>query len=162
MRYSKKGILGVSKTTLYDTDYMNTLSYRTTDDNGLSIELLIDGQPLAKLSPEDEDTKIPYYNFEGDLPLGYWGQDDASIRRIGVCICGIAGCGSTECRVVREGDVIVFRNIRGCVNPHYPENDDGKEFRVTSENYDSVIANIMKEVTNYQTHADQASKGGNS
>jgi hypothetical protein len=133
---------------------MNTLSFRTTEDYGLSIELLIDGQPLAALSPDSEDTKIPYYYFEGDLPLGYWGQDDASIKCIGVCICGHAGCGSTECRVVREGDMVIFRNISGCVNPSYPENDDGKEFRVTSANYDSVIADIMNEVENYKARND--------
>ena len=133
---------------------MNTLSFRTTDDNGLSIELLIDGEPLSKLSPDDEDTKIPYYDFEGDLPLGYWGRDDASIKCIGVCICGHSGCGSTECRVVREGNTVVFRNISGCVNPNFPKPDDGKEFRVTSDNYDSVIAGIMDEVKNYKVRND--------
>ena len=55
---------------------MNTLSFRTTDDNGLSIELLIDGHPLVELV-DLGDTLIPYYYFEGDLPLGYWGVDDA-------------------------------------------------------------------------------------
>ena len=28
---------------------MNTLSYRCTEDNGLSFELLVDGQPLGNL-----------------------------------------------------------------------------------------------------------------
>jgi hypothetical protein len=135
---------------------MNTLSFRATEDYGLSIELLIDGQPLAKLSPDDEDTKIPYYYFEGDLPLGYWGQEDANIKCVGVCICGDAGCGSTECRVVREGDVVVFRDISSCVNPHYPEKNDGKEFRVASANYDSIIAEIIEEVAKYQAENDGA------
>jgi hypothetical protein len=133
---------------------MNTLSFRTTEDYGLSIELLIDGQPLAKLFPDDPDTKIPYYYFEGDLPLGYWGKDDASIKCIGVCICGEAGCGSTECRVVREGETIVFRDISSCVNPRYPEKNDGKEFRVTSDNYNSIIAEIMTEVKKYKVRND--------
>ena len=53
---------------------MNTLSFRTTEGHrGLSIELLIDGQSLAGIVGY-EDTLIPYYLFEGDLPLGYWGK----------------------------------------------------------------------------------------
>ena len=131
---------------------MNTFSFRTTGDHGLSVELLMDGQPFAKLFPDDPDTKIPYYEFEGDLPSGYWGQDDTSIKCIGVCICGISGCGRTECRVVREGDTVIFRNISSCVNPRYPEKDDGREFRVTSNNYDSVIADIMNKVENYKAN----------
>ncbi len=133
---------------------MNKLSFRATDDNGFSIELLIDGQPLSKLYPDDEETKIPYYYFESDLPRGYWWKDDPSIRIIGVCTCGEGGCGRTECRVVREGDVVVFRDISSCVNPHYPEKNDGKEFRVTSANYDSVIADIMDEIKNYKARND--------
>ncbi len=129
---------------------MSTLSYRCTEDHGLSIELLIDGQPLVELVDLGE-TLIPYYLFEGDLPLGYWGADDPSIKVIGVCSCGEAGCGSTECRVVREGDVIVFRDFSGCVNPNVPQKKkEEKEFRVTSVNYNSVIADIMKQVVDYQ------------
>lgn len=134
---------------------MNTLSFRTTEDHGLSIELLIDGQPLAQMFPDDPDTKIPYYDFEGGLPLGYWGQEDSSIKCIGVCICGHSGCGRTECRVVREGETVVFRNISSCVNPHHPEKDGGKEFRVTSANYDAVTADIMKQVLDYQARTEQ-------
>ena len=129
---------------------MNTLSYRCTADHGLSIELLIDGQPLVELIGM-EDTLIPYYLFEGDLPLGYWGVDDPSIKVIGVCSCGEAGCGSAECRVVREGETVVFRDFSGCVNPNVAQKQqEGKEFRITSINYDSVIANIMRQVADYQ------------
>jgi hypothetical protein len=133
---------------------MNTLSYRCTEDHGLSIELLLDGQSLVEFVELGDtttgDTSIPYYYFEGDLPLGYWGADDPSIKCIGVCSCGQSGCGAAECRVVREGDVIVFRDFSGCVNPKFPEKHDGeKEFRITSDNYDSVIADIMKQVADY-------------
>ena len=132
---------------------MNKLSYRCTEDNGLSIELLIDGQPLVELV-DLGDTLIPYYLFEGDLPLGYWGAGDPSIRCIGVCICGHAGCGAAECRVMREGDVVVFRDFSANVNPRYEwKEKGGKEFRVTSVNYDSVIADIMKQVADYQARA---------
>ena len=135
---------------------MNILSFRTTEEHrGLSIELLIDRQSLAGLGGF-EDTLIPYYLFEGDLPLGYWGADDPSIRCIGICICGTIGCGNNECRVVREGDMVVFRDFSGSVNPHMAQKqEEGKEFRVTAINYDSVIVDIMKEVTDYQARTEQ-------
>ena len=130
---------------------MNTLSFRTIEEHyGLAIELLIDGQSLAGLAGY-EDTLIPYYLFEGDLPLGYWGVDDPRIKCVSICICGCIGCGDNECRVVREDDVVVFRDFSGCVNPkHEPKEKDGREFRVTAVNYDSVLADIMKEVADYQ------------
>lgn len=130
---------------------MNTFSFRTLEAHrGLSIELLIDGRSLVKLI-DMEETLIPYYLFEGDLPLGYWGVDDPSIRCIGICVCGTLGCGNVECRVVCEGDVVAFRDFSGCVNPHAPQKtEEGKEFRVTSANYDSVIAAIMKQVAVYK------------
>ncbi len=139
---------------------MNTLSFRTTEEHrGLSIELLIDGQSLAGLVGY-EDTLIPYYLFEGDLPLGYWGVDDPSIKCVSICICGTIGCGNNECRVVREGDVVIFRDFSGNVNPkHERKEKDEKEFRVTSVNYDSVIADIMKEVADYQARTEQVAGG---
>ena len=74
-----------------------------------------------------------------------------SIKCIGVCICGQSGCGAAECRVVREGDVVVFRDFSGNVNPkHEQKEKDGREFRVTAVNYDSVIADIMKQAADYQ------------
>ncbi len=106
-----------------------------------------------------DETTIPYHMFEGDLPLGYWGQDDPSIKCIGVCICGNAGCGSAECRVVREGDVFVFRHFSGSLKPNVEWKEKwkeaGKEFRVTSVNYDSVIAGIMRQVADYQASTEQ-------
>ena len=143
---------------------MNTLSFRTTEDHGLSIELLMDGKPLVELvdlaDPTTGDTTIPYYMFVGDLPLGYWGVDDSSIRCIGVCCCGCSGCGAAECRVVRGGNEVVFRDFSGCVNPEFPqENKEGKEFRITSANYDSVIADIMKHVLDYQARTEQVAGG---
>jgi hypothetical protein len=129
---------------------MNTLSFRTTEDHGFSIELLIDGQPLVELV-DMADTLIPFYYFEGDLPLGYWGADDPSIKCIGVCSCGESGCGAAECRVVREGNVVVFRDFSGNINPQYEQKEkNGREYRVTAANYDSVIADIMKQVADYQ------------
>lgn len=131
---------------------MNTLGYRSTEDNGLSIELLIDGQPLVELIGL-EDTAIPYWLFEGDLPhfRWYYGEDDPSIKGIGVCSCGERGCGCVECRIVREGDVVVFRDFSADLRPK----GERKEFRVTSANYDSVIAEIMRQVADYQACTEQ-------
>jgi hypothetical protein len=129
---------------------MNTFGFRTTGDHGLSVELLMDGKSLVEFVHLG-DSLIPYYYFEGDLPSGYWGGDDPSIKVIGVCSCGEAGCGSAECRVIREGDTVVFRDFSSCVNPHVAEKEKPKkEFRVSPANYDFVIAEIMKQVTDFQ------------
>ena len=139
---------------------MNTLSFRTIEEHyGLAIELLIDGQSLAGLAGY-EDTLIPYYLFEGDLPLGYWGEDDPTIKCVGICICGAIGCGNNECRVIRADDLVIFRNFSGNVNPQDERKEkDGKQFRVTSVNYDSVIADIMRQITDYQARTGQVAGG---
>ena len=130
---------------------MNTLSYRLTEDNGLSVELLIDGHSLVELIGL-EDRTIPYWYFEGDLPhfSWYYGEEDSSIKCIGVCSCGEAGCGCVQCRVVREGHVVIFRDFNADLRPK----DERKEFRVTSANCDSVIADIMRQVADYQARPE--------
>jgi hypothetical protein len=128
---------------------MNTLSFRTSEENGFSIELLIDGQSFIELVGYDSSL-IPHYMFEGDLPQGYWGEADPNIKCIGICCCGAPGCGDEECRVIRQGDVVIFRDFSGIVNPKHPSNrNEGIEFRVSSVNYDSVMADIMRQVGDY-------------
>lgn len=52
---------------------------------------------------------------------------------------------------MREGNVVVFRDFSVNINPKYEQKEkDGREYRVTTANYDSVIANIMKQVADYQ------------
>jgi hypothetical protein len=46
---------------------MPTLSYRCTEDNGLSFELLVDGEPLGALIGS-RDTAFPYWIVEDGLP----------------------------------------------------------------------------------------------
>ena len=46
---------------------MPTLGYRCTEDNGLSFELLVDGQPLGDLVGS-RDTAFPYWIVEDGLP----------------------------------------------------------------------------------------------
>jgi hypothetical protein len=76
--------------------------------------------------------EFPHWLFEDDLPL-YSGGDDSpedTLRIIAVCSCGHPGCGSTECRVTIDEDVVVFRDGR-------------KEFRVARGNYDAVVSAIV-------------------
>jgi hypothetical protein len=72
---------------------MNILSYRSTDHNGLSIELLVDGQPLGDLIGA-RDGDIPYWIFKDDLP--HAGGHDPELRIVTVCSCGEYGCGHAE------------------------------------------------------------------
>ena len=46
---------------------MNALSFRTSTENGLSFELLVDGEPLGKLIGS-RDTEIPFWLIDDDLP----------------------------------------------------------------------------------------------
>src|SRR5690606_16416216 len=46
---------------------MPHLSYRCTEDNGLSFELLVDGDPLGDLIGSS-DTMFPYWIVEDGLP----------------------------------------------------------------------------------------------
>lgn len=46
---------------------MNNLAYRTSEENGLSFELVVDGQSLASLIGS-RDAEIPYWIIDDDLP----------------------------------------------------------------------------------------------
>jgi hypothetical protein len=119
---------------------MATLGFRCTDDNGLSFELLVDGQPLGALVGA-RDTAIPYWIIADDLP--YWpprgDRHDPDIRIVCVCSCGESGCGCTECRVVREGDEVVFCGFDVDVSAEGSK----KEFRFSRVNYEAVVAEIV-------------------
>lgn len=120
---------------------MATLSYRCTDDNGLSFELLVDGQPLGALVGS-RDTTFPYWIVEDGLPR--WpphGPSDApEVRIVCVCSCGEYGCGHTQCRVAREGDHVVFYGFDFDVT----REGAGKEFRFGAANYDAVCQEIAE------------------
>lgn len=126
---------------------MNTLDYRSTDQNGLSFELLVDGQPLDELIGS-KDTPIPFWLFDdgmSDLPP-YSPERDPEIRIIAVCSCGEYGCGRSLCRVVREGDSVVFRDFEGDLGSE----KSLKEFRFSSANYSSVVSEIIKGANEYE------------
>lgn len=119
---------------------MATLGCRWTEDNGLSFELLVDGLPLGGLIGS-RSTAIPCRIVEDDLP--YWpphaGKLNPDIRIVCVCSCGEYGCGHAHCRVVREGQEIVFRDFDCDVDAE----GSRKEFRFLSSNYEAVVGEIV-------------------
>jgi hypothetical protein len=131
---------------------MPTLGYRCTEDNGLSFELLVDGQPLGALVGAT-DTAIPFWIIEDDLP--YWPphgrQRDADIHIVCVCSCGEYGCGHTHCRVIREGDEVVFRDFDVDVSAE----GSRREFRFSRANYEAVVAEIVSRARAQQVRAER-------
>jgi hypothetical protein len=119
---------------------MNTLSFRTTDENGLSFELLVDGRPLGELVGA-QDWAFPYWDVVDDLPR--WprrGQSrEPEVRIVCCCSCGEYGCGHTQCRVVREGNEVVFRDF------DFDTSAEGRRqvFRFPAANYKAVVSEIV-------------------
>jgi len=118
---------------------MQTLSYRCSEDNGLSFELLVDGQPLGALVGS-RGTAFPYWIAEDGLlrwpPRGP--SEAPDVRIVCVCSCGEYGCGHTQCRVTREGDEVVFNEFSFDVISEGAK----KEFRFGAANYDEVCKEI--------------------
>jgi hypothetical protein len=119
---------------------MNTLSYRCTEGNGLSFELLVDGRPLGDLVGA-QDWAIPFWDVVDDLPRSppHGPSLDPEIRIVCCCSCGEYGCGHTQCRVVREGDEVVFRDFDFDASP------EGRRlvFRFLAVNYEAVVSEIV-------------------
>jgi co-chaperonin GroES (HSP10) len=125
---------------------MNTLGYSRIDDDelGPAFELLIDGQPVSELI-DAPHTPIPCWYFEDDLP-SHWPEKDPSIKIVAVCSCGCHGCGRTLCRVVRDGDTVVFSDFEGDLGSEKRL----KEFRFSLTNYNSVISDIVKQASEHK------------
>jgi hypothetical protein len=130
---------------------MNILGSDWSDANGGSFTLLVDGQPLAALTG-GMDREIPFYLVEEeDLPRPtdsavlqwvsnvprYRGQL-ADVRLVGVCSCGEQSCGSTVCRVVREDNAVVFRDLLGSGIAAETE------YRFSQANYKAVVKEIRQ------------------
>jgi hypothetical protein len=133
---------------------MNVLDYRTSELNGLSFELLVDGQPLGELVGS-WDTEIPYYFISDDLP--YYppiGEDhDSEFRIISLCHCGEFGCGHTKCRVIKGEDTVVFRDFD--VNTTSVEGSR-RVFEFPRSNYDAVVADIVQKASAYASNSGAA------
>lgn len=128
---------------------MNTLAFRTTNENGLSFELLVDGRPLGELVGAG-DLAIPFWDVVDDLPRWppHGESRDPDIRIVCCCSCGEYGCGHTQCRVVREGDVVVLRDFDFDASP------EGRRqvFRFPTANYDAVVAEIVALASSQPRH----------
>lgn len=120
---------------------MPTLSYRCTEDNGLSFELLVDGRPLGALVGS-RDTAFPYWIVEDGLPRypPHGTPDDPDARIVCVCSCGEYGCGHTGCRVTRDGDEVVFNEFDFDVS----REGASKLFRFPVANYEEVCKDIAE------------------
>lgn len=130
---------------------MATLSFRCTDDNGLSFELLVDCQSLGALVGS-RDTAFPYSIVEDGLPRWspYGPSDSPNVRIISVCSCGEYGCGHAQCHVTRDGDEIVFSQFDCDVS----REGAGREFRFSTENYETVCKEIVDLARQRREHDD--------
>lgn len=128
---------------------LNQLSYQLINDgNGLSVELFVDDVSINKLADSDNEA-IPFWIFDNELP--FLGTDkDSDVRIVGVCVCGEYGCGNTRCRVIKEQDIVIFREffVDSYTNPR------NIEFKFSSENYNSVISEIIKEVREFKDKSE--------
>jgi hypothetical protein len=84
---------------------MNELTYRTSAENGLTFDLIVDGKPLPQLA-EGHYAGIPYWIIENDLPN--WEPEPPCKqdcdRVVSVCECGEYGCGHTRCRIEKSSE----------------------------------------------------------
>ncbi|HEY1379615.1 MAG TPA: hypothetical protein VGF55_22620 [Gemmataceae bacterium] len=120
---------------------MNILDYRCTEDNGLSFELIVDGQLLGDLIGS-RDRAFPSWIVEDDLPYDppYSKEHDPELRIVTVCSCGEYGCGCSKCRVIRVGEAVVFQEFEGDVSAEGAQ----KAFQFSRANYDSVVKAIVE------------------
>src|SRR5262245_58655319 len=128
---------------------MNTLGFRTSDENGLSFELQIDQQPLGALIG-NQDGSFPYWIVDDNLPYlpPHGGSRVVEYHIVCVCSCGEYGCGHTRCRIVLENDTVVFRDFECDVSAEGAK----KEFRFSKSNFDAVVTEIVKHA---HTHAEK-------
>ena len=120
----------------------NMLSYRETPAFGLSFELLVDGQPISALIGA-WDPAIPYWLIAYDLPTLAAYDDDYSpeVRIVAVAACcGEYGCGHARCRVIAEGDTLLFCDFAGEGSGAGPS----PTFCFTRRNYAAVLSAITQ------------------
>ena len=119
---------------------MNTLSFQSSSDNGLSFELFVDDKRLGDLIG-DGNEGIPYWIIEDDLPSWppHGEPRQEKVRIISVCSCGEYGCGHTRCSVEIKADSVVFSKFAGDIK-------DGEQwvFVFPRQNYCEVVSKIVQ------------------
>lgn len=120
---------------------MNNLTVVENLENGLSFELLVDGQPLSELL-NDGNGPIPYWIAAHGIPT--WPPSGPNIDKntliVTVCDCGEYGCGHSRCRISFDNGVVKFSHFAGDVG------DRGKSisFSFPESQYIEVINKISK------------------
>jgi len=126
---------------------MNNLGYRIIEENGLSIELMIDEIPLGELIGS-RDMAIPFWLFDKDLPHfpPYGENRDNGMKIVTVCSCGEYGCSHTHCRIVQSENIIILSE--------FEDGNTGKksdqEFHISKENYKAVISQILQKINEHK------------
>ena len=122
---------------------MDQIDYRVTKDNGLSFELLVNGNSVGY------ESGIPYWMFQDDLPTcpSYMvkGVDD-DLRIVAVCSCGEPGCGSVQCRVDVGPDSVRWFEFDG--DPALKEHSI--QFVFPRHEYARVISEIVSKAKAHQ------------
>lgn len=141
---------------------LNKLTYRVVEQNDqtieedyfvdyqdsptISFELLIDGKSISSLL-EASNKAIPYYYFEeNDLPSYFYNYRNKQVHTIGVCSCGVSGCGESTCVLEKSEDFVTFREIFKD-GFEFPEEF---QFKFSRQNYESVITEIVKKANEYK------------
>ena len=129
---------------------MNTLAVQVLQENGLSFELLVDGEPISK-HLNDGNGGIPHWIVGDGLPT--WPPTgtnaDAAVRIVSVCGCGEYGCGHTRCAIRRDGEVVVFENFAGDVGSR----GSGFRFVFPASEYDEVSSVMAERTLEYKPDA---------
>ena len=127
---------------------MNTISVEVSKENGLSFELLVDGQPIGTLL-NDGNGGIPYWLAKDGLPTYPYPEDgyetDPLVRIISVCGCGEYGCGHSRCKVTETSDTVEFSAFEGDVGVK------GKtiRFEFPLSQYHAVCQQIAKQANEF-------------
>lgn len=130
-------------------DTINQLSFKTNTENGLSVELFIDGKSIDDIFNAG-DPMIPSWHFEDDLP--YYPPyrkyaTDFSRHLIGVCDCGEYGCGNINCHVEKHQGLVVWSDFKGDL----PGNQSSPNFVFDEQQYVKTISEILEIVDAYKS-----------
>jgi hypothetical protein len=125
---------------------MHTLSYRTTSENGLSFEWLIDGQSLpALLGVPADERGMPYWVWLSGLPSGAQIDEPEGRVLVSACSCGEPGCGHTSCALTHEPGIVTMAHFWS----DQTDITSPLTFAVSAEPFHAVVAAITESSRTY-------------